>query len=244
VPAGTSTLKVRDLTVAFGKVVAVRDVSLTARQGEAVAIFGANGSGKTTFLKAVAGLVPATRGKISWRGEDVTTLPSHERAARGIRYVSDRARVAKRMTVLENLEAGAWLLPSSRWSAACERVFSLFPALAEKARSPAGVLSGGERQMLILGRALVAEPTLFLMDEPFLGLSREVRDRLLSVIEETLKGRATILFAEHDVEGAFRLLDRHVLFRNGSLVHEGVRSDVADAKELGSLLYQHFRTKG
>ena len=104
---GTSTLKVRDLTVTFGKVVAVRDVSLTAREGETVAIFGANGSGKTTFLKALAGLVPATRGKIAWRGEDVTALPAHERAARGMRYVSDRARVAKRMTVLENLEAGA-----------------------------------------------------------------------------------------------------------------------------------------
>ncbi len=243
-PGGTSTLKVRDLNVAFGQVVAVRDVSLSVREGESVAIFGANGSGKTTFLKAIAGMIPATRGRISWRGEDVTSLPPHERATRGMRYVSDRARVAKRMTVLENLETGAWLLPSHRWSAARERVYSLFPVLAEKARSPAGVLSGGERQMLILGRALVAEPTLLLMDEPFLGLSRDVRDRLLSVIEETLKGRATILFAEHDVEGAYRLLDRHILFRNGSVVYEGKRSDIADAKELGSLLYQHFRTKG
>jgi len=244
VPGGTSPLKVRDLTVAFGKVAAVRDVSITAREGETVAIFGANGSGKTTFLKAVAGLVPATRGKVAWRGEDVTALPSHERAARGMRYVSDRSRVAARMTVLENLAAGAWLLPPSRWSAARERVFSLFPPLAEKARSLAGVLSGGERQMLILGRALVAEPTLLLMDEPFLGLSREVLDRLLSVIENTLKGRATILLAEHDAEGAYRLLDRYVIFRNGLLVHEGRRSDVADAKELVSLLYRHFRAKG
>ena len=114
-------------------------------------------------------------------------------------------------------------------------------ALAKVARSPAGVLSGGERQMLILGRALVAEPTLLLMDEPFLGLSREVRDRLLSVIEGTVKGRATILFAEHDAEGAYRLLDRHVIFRNGSVVHEGTRAGVADAKELVSLLHRHFR---
>jgi branched-chain amino acid transport system ATP-binding protein len=241
VTGGTSTLKVRDLTVAFGQVVAVRDVSLAAREGETVAIFGANGSGKTTFLKAVAGLVPATRGKVAWRGEDVTPLPAHERAARGMRYVSDRSRVATRMTVLENLEAGAWLLPASRWSAARERVFSLFPVLAKKSRSPAGVLSGGERQMLILGRALVAEPTLLLMDEPLLGLSREIRDRLLSAIEETLKGRATILMAEHDAEGAYRLLDRHVIFRNGSVVHEGTRTDVSGAKELVSLLYRHFR---
>ncbi len=243
-PGTAANLKVRDLTVAFGQVVAVRDVNLTAREGETVAIFGANGSGKTTFLKAVAGLIPATRGKIAWRGEDVTGLPAHERAARGMRYVSDRSRVATRMTVLENLEAGAWLLPASRWNAARDRVFSLFPVLASMSRSPAGVLSGGERQMLILGRALVAEPKLLLMDEPFLGLSRDVRDRLLSVIEESLKGRATILFAEHDAEGAYRLLDRHVIFRNGSVVYEGARSDVADAKELAALLYRHFRPGG
>ncbi|GAB4239226.1 MAG: ABC transporter ATP-binding protein [Deltaproteobacteria bacterium] len=238
---GTSGLKIRELTVAFGQVVAVRGVSLAAREGETVAIFGANGSGKTTFLKAAAGMIPATRGKVSWRGEDVTGLPAHERAARGMRYVSDRSRVAARMTVLENLEAGAWLLPPSRWNAARERVFSLFPVLAEKSGSPAGVLSGGERQMLILGRALVGEPRLLLMDEPFLGLSREMRDRLLAVIEGTVKGKATILFAEHDAEGAFRLLDRFVIFRNGSVVHEGTRSDVPDAKALVSLLYRHFR---
>lgn len=238
---GAASLKVRDLTVAFGQVLAVREVSLTAREGETVAIFGANGSGKTTFLKTVAGMIPVTRGKVVWRGEEVTALPAHERAARGMRYVSDRSRVAARMTVLENLEAGAWLLPPSRWSAARERVFSLFPALAEKARSPAGVLSGGERQMLIVGRALVGEPKLLLMDEPFLGLSREMRDRLLTVIEETLKGRATILLAEHDAEGAGRLLDRFVIFRNGSLVHEGRRSDVTDSRDLVALLYRHFR---
>ena len=238
---GPANLKVRDLTVAFGQVMAVRDVSLTVKQGEAVAIFGANGSGKTTFLKTVAGLIPATRGRVSYRGEDVSGLPAHERAARGMRYVSDRSRVAKRMTVLENLEAGAWLLPPSRWNAARDRVFDLFPVLAEKAISPAGVLSGGERQMLILGRALVGEPTLLLMDEPFLGLSREIRDRLLSTIEETLKGRVSILFAEHDAEGALRLLDRHVVFRNGSVVHEGTRSEILDAKELVSLLHRHFR---
>jgi branched-chain amino acid transport system ATP-binding protein len=241
VAGGTSGLKIRDLTVAFGQVVAVRDVSLTVREGETVAIFGANGSGKTTFLKAVAGMVPSSRGKVAWLGEEVTALPAHERAARGMRYVSDRSRVATRMTVLENLEAGAWLLPPSRWNAARERVFSLFPVLAEKARSPAGLLSGGERQMLILGRALVGEPTLLLMDEPFLGLSREMRDRLLAAIEESVKGRATILFAEHDAEGAWRILDRFAIFRNGCLVHEGARQDVPDARALASLLYRHFR---
>ncbi|MBP2668389.1 MAG: branched-chain amino acid transporter ATP-binding protein [Deltaproteobacteria bacterium] len=239
-PSG-GTLKVRELTVAFGQVVAVRDVSLSVREGETVAIFGANGSGKTTFLKAVAGLLPAMQGRVVYRGEDVTALPAHERAARGIRYVSDRSRVAVRMTVMENLDAGAWLLPPSRRGAARERVLSLFPVLGGKARRPAGLLSGGERQMLIVGRALIGEPTLLLMDEPFLGLSREVRDRVIDVVRGTLAGKAAIVLAEHDAEGALRLLDRHVIFRNGAVVHEGTRAEAPDVAALLSLFRRHFR---
>jgi branched-chain amino acid transport system ATP-binding protein len=239
-PAG-GNLKVRELPVAFGQVVAVRDVSLSVREGETVAIFGANGSGKTTFLKAVAGLLPVTHGRVLYRGEDLTLLPAHERAARGIRYVSDRSRVAVRMTVRENLDAGAWLLPPSRREGARDRVLSIFPVLGEKARAPAGVLSGGERQMLILGRALIGEPTLLLMDEPFLGLSREARDRVIEAARGTLAGKAAILLAEHDAEGALRLLDRHVIFRNGVVVHEGARAETPDTAALLSLFRRHFR---
>ncbi len=241
-PDGAETrLEIAGLAVAFGKIAAVRDVSLAAGEGETVAIVGPNGSGKTTFLKGVAGLLTVQRGKIVYRGEDLSRLPAHERAARGIRYVSDRSRVAVRMTVLENLDAGAWLLPASRRKAARERVLSLFPVLGEKAREPAGVLSGGERQMLILGRALIGEPTLLLMDEPFLGLSREVRDRFVSVIETTLKGRVTILMAEHDAETGFRLMDRLVIFRDGAVVHETTRREVGDARSFFNLLHKHFR---
>jgi branched-chain amino acid transport system ATP-binding protein len=244
-PADASArgLEVRDLTVSFGQVTAVRNVSLAVREGETLAVFGANGSGKTTFLKGIAGLVPVARGSVIYRGEELSDLPAHKRAARGIRYVSDRSRVALRMTVRENLDAGAWLLPAGRREAARERVLSLFPVLGEKAREPAGVLSGGERQMLILGRALIGEPELLLMDEPFLGLSREVLDRFVSAIEATLKGKATILLAEHDAEAGFRLMDRHVIFRNGAVVHEGNRSDIGDSRALLALLHEHFRPK-
>ncbi len=244
-PAGTTVqLEIEGLAVSFGRIVAVRDVSLAVREGETVAIFGPNGSGKTTFLKGVAGLLPVQRGKVVYRGEDLSELPAHERAARGIRYVSDRSRVAVRMTVMENLDAGAWLLPAGRRKAARERVLSLFPVLGEKGRDPAGVLSGGERQMLILGRALIGEPALLLMDEPLLGLSPEVRDRFVSVIETTLKGQVTILMAEHDVETGFRIMDRHVIFRNGSVVHEGTKAEVGDARSLLALLHGHFRPQG
>ncbi len=240
--AGTAArLEIGSLRIAFGKLVAVRDVSLSVREGETVAIFGPNGSGKTTFLKGVAGLIPVQGGTVVYRGEELSRLPAHERAARGIRYVSDRSRVAVRMTVRENLDAGAWLLPAGRRKAARERVLSLFPVLGEKAGDPAGILSGGERQMLILGRALIGEPSLLLMDEPLLGLSREVRDRFVSVIEEQLKGRVTILMAEHDAETGFRVMDRLAIFRNGALVHERARADVRDAGALLALLHKHFR---
>jgi branched-chain amino acid transport system ATP-binding protein len=241
-PADTAVqLGIGGLTIAFGRLVAVRDVSLAVREGETVAVFGPNGSGKTTFLKGVAGLVPVQGGTVVYRGEDLSGFPAHERAARGIRYVSDRSRVAVRMTVLENLDAGAWLLPAGRRKAARERVLSLFPVLGEKAGEPAGVLSGGERQMLILGRALIGEPSLLLMDEPLLGLSREVRDRFVSVIETELKRRVTILMAEHDAETGFRIMDRHVIFRNGAVVHEGTRAEIPDARSLVALLHGHFR---
>lgn len=241
-PAGRAVqLEIRGLSIAFGNLVAVREVSLAVREGETVAVFGPNGSGKTSFLKGVAGLLPVRGGTVVYRGEDLSRLPAHERAARGIRYVSDRSRVAVRMTVRENLDAGAWLLPAARRKAARERVLALFPVLGEKAGERAGVLSGGERQMLILGRALIGEPSLLLMDEPFLGLSGEVRDRFVSLIEAQLKGRVTILMAEHDAETGYRVMDRLVIFRDGAVVHEGPRAEVSDARALLALLHGHFR---
>jgi branched-chain amino acid transport system ATP-binding protein len=240
--AGTAArLEIGSLRIAFGKLVAVQDVSLAVREGETVAIFGPNGAGKTTFLKGGAGLIPVQGGTVGYRGEELSRLPAPERAARGIRYVSDRSRVAVRMTVRENLDAGAWLLPAGRRKAARERVLSLFPSSGRRRGEPAGVLSGGERQMLILARALIGEPSLLLLDEPFLGLAREIRDRFVSVIETTLKGRVTILMAEHDAETGFRVMDRLAIFRNGALVHERARADVRDAGALLALLHKHFR---
>lgn len=225
-------LIVRGISVAFGRVRAVRSVDLEVGSGEVMAIFGTNGSGKTAFLKAVAGLVPVSSGEIRWAGEDITCLPVRDRVARGIHYVSDRARVALRMTVRENLDAGGYLEKTSRREASRGRVYELFPALREKAKSPAGVLSGGERQMLVVGRALMGNPSLFLFDEPFLGLSLSVRDRILAVIARELKGRATVLLAEHDLGAAFQVLDRYCIFLDGKRIHEGRKSDVDTEERL------------
>ncbi len=234
-------LKVKNLTVRFGQVRAVRGVTMEARPGEIVAVFGTNGSGKTTFLKAIAGLVPVTGGRITYHGEDITFLPPHERVARGVHYVSDRARVALGMTVQENLDVGGYLQPEADRSRARERVFDLFPALRDKAGESAGILSGGERQMLVIGRALMGKPTLLLFDEPFLGLSLEVRDRILAVIDGELKKKATILLAEHDVGATFRVLDRYCIFLNGELIHQASRGDVAEEDRLRAVFRRFYK---
>ncbi|MBI5574875.1 MAG: ATP-binding cassette domain-containing protein [Deltaproteobacteria bacterium] len=234
-------LKVKNLTVRLGPVRAVSGVTLSVRQGELVAVFGANGSGKTTFLKAVAGLAPVSEGRITYHGEDITPLPAHERVARGVYYVSDRARVALRMTVRENLDVGGYLRTSAQREISRRNVHDLFPVLRDKANEPAGILSGGERQMLVIGRSLMGDPSLLLFDEPFLGLSNEVRDRILGVIEGALKGKVTILLAEHDLGAALRVLDRYCIFLNGELLHLGKRSDVTDEERLRSVFRRFYQ---
>lgn len=234
-------LKVRNISVSFGRVRAVQGITLEARPGEIVAIFGTNGSGKTTFLKAVAGLVPVSSGRITWHGEEITFLPAHERVGRGVHYVSDRTRVALRMTVRENLDVGGYLAKPAERERGLEKVFALFPVLAEKASMPAGILSGGERQMLVLGRAMMGNPSLLLFDEPLLGLSQDIRDRILSVIDGKLRGKATILLAEHDVGAAFRVLDRYCIFQNGKLIHMAERNDVTTEERLRAAFRRFHR---
>jgi branched-chain amino acid transport system ATP-binding protein len=235
-------LKVKNLSVRFGQVRAVDSVTLAVRRGEIVAVFGANGSGKTTFLKAIAGLVPVSEGRISYHGEDITHLPAHERVARGVHYVSDRARVALRMTVRENLDVGGYLRTAAQRESSRGNVYGLLPVLKEKERELAGVLSGGERQMLVIGRALMGNPSLLLFDEPFLGLSLEVRDRILSLIEGTLKARATILLAEHDLGAARRVLDRYCIFLNGALIHIAKGSDITDEEKLRAVFRRFYQS--
>lgn len=237
-------LKVKNLSVRLGHVRAVSGVTLSVRRGEILAIFGANGSGKTTFLKAVAGLAPISEGRITYHGEDITRLPSHERVARGVYYVSDRARVALRMTVRENLDVGGYMRTAAQRDISRENVYDLFPVLKEKTGEVAGILSGGERQMLVVGRALMGSPSLLLFDEPFLGLSYEVRDRILSVIEDTLKGKVTILLAEHDLGAALRVLDRYCIFLNGEILHLGMRSDVTDEERLRAVFRRFYQSGG
>jgi len=212
-------LKARNLSVTFGQVKALQGVTLEARPGEVVAIFGANGSGKTTFLKAVAGLVPVSSGRITYHGEDITALPAHERVARGIHYVSDRARVALRMTVRENLDVGGYLRKPAERREALKKVVDLFPVLGEKAHSPAGILSGGERQMLVIGRALMASTRLMMLDEPSLGLSPILVAEIFNILKRlNEEQKITMLLVEQNAHLALSIAEHGYVMENGKIV--------------------------
>ncbi len=229
---GSAILKVRKLLVRFDSVCAVKSVSTDFEKGTLTAILGANGSGKTTLLKAIAGLVPVTSGRIVYLGEDITGLPPHERVRKGIQYIPDRARVGLNMSVEENLIIGGYLRKSSEVRDALGKVYELFPDLAEMRKEPAGVLSGGQRQMLVIGRALVSSPKVMLFDEPFLGLSHATRERVAALLLELKRSGVTLIVAEHDVDEIMPVADVYKVFLSGELVMEGFGGSLEEAGRL------------
>jgi branched-chain amino acid transport system ATP-binding protein len=201
---------------------ALDDVGVIVHPGEAVAVVGPNGSGKSTLLRALAGLVPLRSGVVRVGGVDVTLLPAHRRAVLGIAYAPERARVLEEMSVRDNLIVGAWLrkdreaLPGD-----LERILARFPALREKLARPAADLSGGERQMVVLGRALLAAPRILLLDEPLFGLDAAARGRALDIIRASQDDRRAILLAEHDLPAVQALAGRVYGLRAGRVVFAG-----------------------
>ncbi len=214
-------LKTRNLTVKFNEVTALHKVNTEFLQGETSAVFGANGSGKTTLLKALAGLVPITGGRIFFFGEEITDLPPKERIKRGIQYIPDRARVGMKMSVEENLRIGGFLRKRGVVERAIEATYDLFPDLYSKRHEPAGILSGGQRQMLVIGRAYVSSPKVMLFDEPFLGLSMENRKKMIGLIGTFHGLGITIIMAEHDVDEILPLSRSYLVFLNGEIVEKG-----------------------
>jgi branched-chain amino acid transport system ATP-binding protein len=207
------------LRVTYGQVAAVEGVSFSVRRGEAVAILGANGAGKSSVVRALAGLVPAT-GSIALRGQRIERLASHQRAALGIGYVPEGRRVFAEMTVRENLLMGAYLKPEAV-SGGLERVFQTFPRLAERQRQLATTLSGGEQQMLAIGRALMRSPDLLLLDEPSLGLSPLLVQVIYRALLDVRRRGTTLLLAEQSAHLALGLADRAYVLETGRIVLEG-----------------------
>jgi branched-chain amino acid transport system ATP-binding protein len=216
-------LRIEGLNVSYGGLRALADVSLSVEAGKFVAIVGPNGAGKTTLFKAVSGTVPAAAGKVSFEDRDLLAMAPAERAHLGIAHVPEGRQVFRTLSVLENLEMGA--LPQrgrAEWERNLEQIYALFPVLKERAAQPAGTLSGGEQQMLAIGRGLASSPRLLLLDEPSMGLAPLLADMIFSRIEQIHReSGVTVLLVEQRVAEALESCDYGYVLESGHLVLEG-----------------------
>lgn len=226
-----SGLALAGVTVRYGALTAVADVDLGVGTAETVSLLGANGAGKSTLLKAVAGLVPLAAGRMGFDGRDLPSRRPRLRTARGIAYVPEGRRVFPGMTVADNLEV-AGRGDRRRRRELIGRVYDLFPRLAERARSLGWQLSGGEQQMLAIGRALMSEPRLLLLDEPSLGLSPRLLDDLFAQVGRIAKAGTAVLVAEQRVDYALEIADRAAVLRLGRLVEEAPAGELAARGDL------------
>jgi branched-chain amino acid transport system ATP-binding protein len=218
----TDDLRIANLEVRYGDLVGVADVSLEVRQGTVVALLGSNGAGKTTTLNAIAGLVRPSRGSISWCGEEIGRLPAHAIVPRGLALSPEGWRLFVSQTVEQNLRLGTTTVADkTRIPALFDKVYAIFPRLADRRKQRAGTLSGGERQMLAMGRALMSEPRLLLLDEPSLGLAPAVVDSLYETLERLHQDGLTLLLAEQSVSLALEVADHAYVLQTGRTVLDG-----------------------
>jgi branched-chain amino acid transport system ATP-binding protein len=225
-------LTIEDLHVYYGEIHALKGVALEVRQGEIVALLGNNGAGKTTTLKSVSGLVPARRGRIALEGESLAGVSAHNVVARGIAHVPEGRRIFKRLSVRENLTMGAFLRDDDRIAADLERMLSLFPVLRERISQVAGTLSGGEQQMLAVGRALMGNPRLLLLDEPSMGLSPLLTERIFETIVEINKQGTTIMLVEQNAAMALAIAHRGYVLETGAIALTGTAKELAGNSEV------------
>ena len=211
-------LEIKDLRVHYGKIEAIKGVSVVVNQGEIVTLIGANGAGKTTILKTVSGLRPVSSGVITFDGEDLSKVPAHKRVDLGISQVPEGRGIFPGMTVLENLEMGKFNRKDRKheMDEDLERVYTLFPRLKERTGQAGGTLSGGEQQMLAMGRALMARPKVLLLDEPSMGLAPQMIANIFRIITEINKQGVTILLVEQNAQQALQRADRAYILEPGS----------------------------
>jgi branched-chain amino acid transport system ATP-binding protein len=226
-------LEAERLQAAYGDAIALWDVSLTVGEGELVAVVGPNGSGKTTLINVIAGLLPVRGGRLRFRGEDLARLAPHQVCGRGIALVPEGRRLFTAMTVEENLEIGCYV-PAARAARGprLERVYALFPLLRERRRQLAATLSGGQQQMVAIGRALMAGPRLLLLDEPSLGLAPAIADHLFEVIESLHRDGVSVLLVEQNVGKALGIASRAYILAEGRIVATGPPADLLQRPDL------------
>jgi len=231
----SKNLEVINLSVSYGAVKALENVSFIVNEGEIVAILGPNGAGKSTALKAICGLLPVNNGEIKFQGENIRGLSPDRLVKKGLSLVPEGRRIFPTMTVLENLEMGAFTLSrgnSQEVKGRLEKVFNLFPILKERKKQKAGTLSTGEQQMLAIGRALMLKPSLLLLDEPSLGLSPNYVDSVFEKLVEINKDGTSLLIVEQNAQKALEVCHRGYVFEIGSVVVEGSRENLIKNEQI------------
>ncbi len=214
-------LKVDNINVYYGNIHAVKGITFEVRQGEIVTLIGANGAGKSTILNTISGQLRSKTGSISFLDETISTLQPHKVLARGLAQVPEGRRVFLQMTVEENLEMGGYTRSAAENAASISDVYSRFPRLAERRRQVAGTLSGGEQQMLAMGRALMAKPRLMMLDEPSMGLAPLLVEQIFDIVKELHAAGTTILLVEQNAQMALSIADRAYVLETGRIVMEG-----------------------
>ena len=226
-------LEIKDLEVGFGGITALKGISLTVADGEIVTLIGANGAGKTTTLRTVSGLVKPRAGQVLVDGKDVTRLSAQARVKRGLVQVPEGRRAFPLMSVLENLELGAYLRKDSKAVAAdLDDVFARFPRLADRRKQHAGTLSGGEQQMLAIGRALMGRPRILLLDEPSMGLAPLLVQEIFAIVSEINQAGTTVLLVEQNANMALQIADRGYVLETGKIVLAGTAAELTSTDEV------------
>jgi len=220
-------LEVKDLKVYYGMIQAIKGVSFHVNEGEVIALIGANGAGKTTILHTISGLLAPKEGSVVYEGRDIVKLPGHKIVSMGMAHVPEGRRVFAQLSVLQNLKMGAYTRKDKEEIAqTLKTVFERFPRLEERQNQLAGTLSGGEQQMLAMGRALMSHPKIILMDEPSMGLSPIFVNEIFDIIQEVSKSGTTVLLVEQNAKKALSIADRAYVLETGNIVLEGKASDL------------------